>query len=86
MFKPTSLCNEIYRIIAKILVARLKSILIKCISSKQSIFIEDRQIMDNLFIASECLKSIKAKKGKKGWCTFKVDVGPFGPLKAICNN
>lgn len=41
VLRPTSLCNEIYKIIAKILVARVKSVLIKCSSSKQSIFIED---------------------------------------------
>ncbi|XP_071923061.1 uncharacterized protein [Coffea arabica] len=52
-YRPISLYNVVYRIISKVLVNRLKSFLKHCISSNQSAFIPDRQIIDNIVVAHE---------------------------------
>ncbi|CAB4299175.1 unnamed protein product [Prunus armeniaca] len=60
-----ALCNLVYKIISKILTARLKVLLPEIISLNQSAFIEDRLITDNILIVHEILHSLK-KEGELG--------------------
>ena len=48
-FRPISLCTTMYKIIAKILANRIKSVLHCCICKNQSAFISGRQILDNIY-------------------------------------
>ena len=67
-YRPISLCNVIYRIIAKCIVNRLKQILHDVISTNQSVFIPNKLITNNIIIGYECLHKIRLSKGKKmGW-------------------
>lgn len=59
-FRPISLCNEVYKIIAKLLVARLKIVLTKYIGPEQSISIE------GLWIMLSCLIMLQIYKTKEG--------------------
>ena len=63
-FQPISLCNNIYRIISKVIIVRIKPILSKNISQEQFGFLEGRQIHEAIGVAQEMLHSIKRNKGK----------------------
>lgn len=73
-FRPISLCNIVYKIIAKLLVSRLRPLLANLISPSQSAFILDRWIVENQLVVQELLHSFKRRKAKGGFVAFKVDL------------
>ena len=73
-FRPISLCNVSYKIIAKILGNRIKQLLHKIITQIQGVFAPNRLINDNIMIAHEILHSFKKKNGKMGYMVVKFDM------------
>nr|XP_027089582.1 uncharacterized protein LOC113710661 [Coffea arabica] len=74
-YRPISLCNVLYRILAKILANRLKKVIALCISSSQSAFVPGRQIVDNIILAHEIMHFLKSKrKGNTAFMTLKLDM------------
>jgi hypothetical protein len=62
--RPISLCNNIYKIISKIIANRLKEILADNISGEQFGFLRGRQIYQAIGLAQEGLHSIHIEKKK----------------------
>eukprot|EP00253_Pinus_taeda_P030204 PITA_30204 len=71
-FRPISLCNCLYKIIAKTIANRLKPILSQHISSEQFAFLHHRQIHEAVASAHELLHTLHIKK-QKGMI-LKVDL------------
>ncbi|GAU25959.1 hypothetical protein TSUD_373600 [Trifolium subterraneum] len=70
-FRPISLVGSLYKILAKFLANRLRSVIGSVISESQTAFIKDRQILDGILIANEVVD--EARKSKKELMLFKVD-------------
>ena len=60
-FRPTSLCNLVYKLISKVAKLRLKPFLDKFISPQQFGFLKNRQITEPLAITQEVLHTVKTK-------------------------
>lgn len=63
-FRPISLRNLVYKLISKIILNRIKPFLDSGLSKEQFGFLSNRQILDAVGVAQECLHSIKQKKMK----------------------
>ena len=61
-YRPISLCNTVYKVVTKIIVARLRPYLDKLISPMQTAFVPGRKGTDNVIIAQEVLHSLGKKK------------------------
>ncbi|KAI0500544.1 hypothetical protein KFK09_018758 [Dendrobium nobile] len=70
-YRPISLCNVFYKIIAKIIANRLKPILPIIIHESQSGFITKRCSTDNIILAAEILREFN--KGISNFCA-KLDI------------
>lgn len=65
IFRPISLCNASYNILAKLLASRIKPLLKKLISSPQGGFLEGRHILDNVIQVQETIHT-SMKRNEKG--------------------
>ena len=73
-YRPISLCNTVYKVVTKIIVARLRPFLDNLISPLQSAFVPRRKGIDNVIIAQELIHSLGRKKGKVGYLAVKIDL------------
>lgn len=74
-FKHISLCNVIYRIVAKTIINKLKYILHQVISPTQSAFIPNMLITNNMIRGYKCLHKIRHNKRKKnGFVALKLNI------------
>ncbi|CAA7037370.1 unnamed protein product [Microthlaspi erraticum] len=74
-YRPISLCNVCYKIISKILCARLRKFLPRLISETQSAFVARRLITDNVLVAQEMFHALRTNMScKKQFMAVKTDM------------
>ncbi|KAK3188416.1 hypothetical protein Dsin_027977 [Dipteronia sinensis] len=65
-YRLISLCNVVYKIVAKTMANRLRSVIGEVVSDNQSAFVPRRLILENSIIGFECMHALQSKKGKSG--------------------
>jgi hypothetical protein len=63
-FRPISLCNASYKLLAKIIASRLKPLLPRIILPNQGGFVSNRQIWDNIILVQEAIHTSVTNKEK----------------------
>lgn len=58
-FRPISLCNVSYKIVAKAITNRMSVIMDKIVDHNQSAFVPGKLITDNILIAFECMRWLR---------------------------
>ncbi|KAL5574669.1 hypothetical protein UlMin_016368 [Ulmus minor] len=71
---PISVCNLVYKVIAKLLADRIKPLLHDLICPAQGAFVLGRSIHDNSVIIQEVIHSMKKKSGQVGYVAMKIDL------------
>ncbi|GLT27742.1 hypothetical protein SLA2020_027180 [Shorea laevis] len=70
-YRPISLLECVYKLLAKVLANRLKSVISEIVSDTQSAFVGGRQLVDSVLVLNEVVDEIKKKKQPA--FVFKVD-------------
>ncbi|WOL07573.1 hypothetical protein Cni_G16317 [Canna indica] len=73
-FRPIALCNNMYKILAKIIMNIIRPVLEKIISPAQSAFVPNRLSQDNIFVIAEIINSIQGSKAKKLFILVKLEL------------
>ncbi|KAF3788134.1 reverse transcriptase-like protein [Nymphaea thermarum] len=61
-FRPITLCNSIYKIISRVMVARLQPILSCIIGEQQGVFVKNKVIHDQVALANEVVDLLSSRK------------------------
>ena len=73
-YKPVSLCNSIYKIISKVIVAHLRLHLENLVSPYQVAFVPGKRGADNVIIVQELIHTIGRTKGRKGYMAIEINL------------
>ena len=73
-YRPISLCNSVYKIITKIIVARIRPHLERLITPFQMTIILGRKGVDNTIIVQELIHTMGRAKGRNGYMAIKIDL------------
>ena len=68
------MCNTVYKVVSKIVVARLRPYLDKLISPCQTAFVLGRKGINNAIIVQEVIHTLSKKKGKVGYMALKINL------------
>lgn len=71
-FRPISLLDSMYKLVAKILVARLVGVMGKLISPEQLTFVKGRKLVDGVMALNEVINF--SRKYKRECLIVKVDI------------
>ncbi|XP_074319503.1 uncharacterized protein LOC141656489 [Silene latifolia] len=72
-YRPISCCNVLYKVISKILCARLALVLPDIISKNQVAFVKGRSILENILICQDLVRMYN-RRAASPRCMFKLDL------------
>lgn len=72
--RPITLLNISYKIISKVLVARLRHILQRVLGPYHNTFLAGRSTANNILLVQEMVHSLMNLKGKRGSMILKLDI------------
>lgn len=72
-YRPISCCNVIYKVISKLIANRLKVVLPQFIAANQSVFVQERLLIENLLLATELVKDYH-RDTMSARCAIKIDI------------
>ena len=70
--RPIGLCNSVYKVVTKIIVRCIRTLLVELVSPLQTAFVPRRKGVDNAIIVHELINSMLEKKGKEGLWLLKL--------------
>ncbi|XP_028551144.1 uncharacterized protein LOC114579729, partial [Dendrobium catenatum] len=73
-FRPISLCQSLYKVVAKILVGRMKPVLAGIIGEEQGAFVPGRSISQHGLLAQEIICNFQHSTKAAGLMALKVDM------------
>lgn len=73
-FRPISVCNILYKVITKILAARIRPYIAGCVSPSQCAFVPGREISENVILLREVIHSFRMKAYKNEDFCLKLDL------------
>ncbi|XP_038972705.1 uncharacterized protein LOC120104884 [Phoenix dactylifera] len=73
-FRPTSLCTTLYKVVARIMVRRMKPLLPGIISQEQGAFIAGRNISHNVLLAQEMMWDLQRASKRHSLMAIKLDM------------
>lgn len=73
-YRPIGLCNTVYKLVTKIIVAKMRPTLSNFVSPLQTAFVPGRKGVDNAIIVQELIHTMSQKKGKEGFMAIKIDL------------
>ncbi|XP_028547615.1 uncharacterized protein LOC114578541, partial [Dendrobium catenatum] len=73
-YRPISLCQTNYKVVATMLVNRLKMCMPKLITEEQMAFIPRRSISEHCLLAQEIFHKFKVFRNRKGMMALKLDM------------
>ena len=69
-----SVTEMVFESALNLLTCRLRGVMEKIVSLNQCSFVPRRHNIDNISITQEVVRTMKNRRGKKGWMTIKIDL------------
>ncbi|XP_038972041.1 uncharacterized protein LOC120104629 [Phoenix dactylifera] len=73
-YRPISLCTSLYKVVAKIMVGRMRALLPSLISMEQGAFVGGRSISDNILLAQEMMGDLQRASRRRCLMAVKLDM------------
>ncbi|XP_008788907.2 uncharacterized protein LOC103706552 [Phoenix dactylifera] len=73
-FRPISLCTTLYKVVARIMVGRMKPLLPGIISQEQGAFVAGRNISHNVMLAQEMMWDLRRASKRHSLMAVKLDM------------
>ncbi|KAK1307281.1 hypothetical protein QJS10_CPA10g01432 [Acorus calamus] len=73
-YHPISICDTKYKLIAKLLVMRLKKVLPVLVGQEQGVFVPDRSIHSHLLLVQEIMHSLRCRRSQYTLMAAKIDL------------